>query len=89
MGDQLLHLEIECLPIEPHRRGIGVIAELHGIDGELGERRQICRVHSLSPEQQQQPAQVMGEWRITTELQQPGLDCLFNGLLQPEAPCSL
>ena len=25
------------LPIEPHRRGIGGVAELHGINGELGE----------------------------------------------------
>ncbi len=28
----------------------------------------------------------MGEWGITTELQQPSLECLLHRLLQPESP---
>lgn len=59
-GDQFLHLPVEGLPIQPQGSGIGVIAELHGVDGELSERFEIGRRHSLGLQQQQQPAQVMG-----------------------------
>ncbi len=45
----------------------------YGVDGELSEK-------------QQQTAQVMGERRIAAQVQQPGLQRLLHGLLQPEAP---
>ena len=67
--------------------GCRVVAELHGVNREHPEILPARSLGTAAIEKTQQAPQVMSQWRIfLPELDQPGLERLLHGLLQPEPP---
>jgi hypothetical protein len=90
MAHQLLHPLIKGSPIKANWRGIGVVAELNGINGQHPEVLPAAGYSVMGTYKLQQTPQVMGEWwAISIKAEQPGFEGFLDGLLKPEAPSTL
>jgi hypothetical protein len=87
---QLLHPLIEGSSVKANWRGIGVVAELNGINGQYPEVLPAAGYSVVASDKLQQTPQVMGEWwALLIKAEEPGFEGFLDGLLQPEAPSTL